>query len=72
MDSKTKLDSKNIKCGYRTYFFDTYEAKNKSKYLVVTESRFIKEGEPYKRSSIILFKEDLEKFKDELKKITLD
>lgn len=72
MDSKTKLEGKNIKCGNRTYFFDTYEAKNKSKYLLITESRFVKADETYKRSTIILFKEDLDKFTKELEKVDLD
>mgnify|MGYP001579137480 CR=1 FL=1 len=47
-----------LRFGKRTYFFDISEAKNKSKYLRITESTFIKEGER-KRNSIILFKEDI-------------
>jgi len=71
-NQKPKISGQILKLKGKTIFFDIYEAKNKSQYLKITESRFVKEGEPYKRSSIILFKEDLEKFKDELSKITLD
>lgn len=50
-----------LKCGKRTYFFDIKEAKNKNKYIKITESSFIKEGER-KRNTFILFKGDVEKF----------
>lgn len=50
-----------LRCGKRTYFFDINEAKNGNKYLKITESSFIKEGER-KRNTIILFKEDITKF----------
>ena len=76
MDSKPqpkpKLDSKILKCSNMTIFFDTYEAKNKNKYLRITESRFNKETKQSVRYSIILFKEDLEGFKKTLEEIKLD
>ena len=72
MDSKTKLEGKNIKCGSRTYFFDIYQAKNKNKYLLITESRFSKDDQTYKRSTFILFKEDLPKFQEELSSVNLE
>ncbi len=76
MDSKTqpkpKLDSKILKCPNKTIFFDTYEAKNKNKYLKITESRFNKETKQSVRYSIILFKEDIEGFKKTLEEIKLD
>lgn len=71
MDKKPKLDSKILKCRTTTIFFDTYEAKNGSKYLRITESRFNKETKQSKRNSIFLFKEDLEKFKETLNEISL-
>jgi len=71
MDKKPKLNSKTIKCGTMTLFLDTYEAKNGSKYLKITESKFDKNTKQSKRSSIFLFKEDLEKLKEELDKIDL-
>ncbi len=69
---KPKLDSKILKCPNKTIFFDTYEAKNKSKYLKITESRFNKETKQSIRYSIILFNEDLEGFKKTLGEIKLD
>ena len=54
--------------GKRTYFFDINEAKNKSKYLKITESSFIKEGER-KRNTFILFKEDVAKFIEAVKEV---
>ena len=71
MDKKPKLDSKVIKCSTMMLFLDTYEAKNGHKYLKVTESRFDKKTKQSKRNSIYLFKEDLEKFKEELQAISL-
>ena len=55
-----------------TIFFDTYEAKNKNKYLKITESRFDKTTKKSVRYSIILFKEDLEGFKKTLGEVSLD
>ncbi len=76
MDAKTnlkpKLDSKILKCPSKTIFFDTYEAKNKNKYVRITESRYNKETKQSVRYSIILFKEDIEGFKKTLEEIKLD
>jgi len=71
MDKKPKIDGKIIKCSTMTLFLDTYEAKNKSKYLKITESRFDKNTKQSKRSSIFLFKEDLDKLRDTLSQISL-
>ncbi|MEK7597385.1 MAG: DUF3276 family protein [Patescibacteria group bacterium] len=72
LQPKPKLDSKILKCPNKTIFFDTYEAKNKSKYLRVTESRFDKTTKQTVRYSIILFKEDMEGFKKTLGEIDLN
>jgi len=69
---KPKIDSKTLKCGNMTIFFDTYEAKNKNKYLRITESRFDKTTKKSVRYSIILFKEDFEGFKKTLSEVSLD
>jgi len=69
---KPKLDSKVLKCSGKTIFFDTYAAKNNSKYVKITESRFNKETKQSVRYSIILFNEDLEGFKKTLEEIKLD
>ena len=63
---KEEIFTKIVRAGKRTYFFDINEAKNKSKYLKITESSFIKEGER-KRNTFILFKEDVLKFIEAVK-----
>ncbi|MFA6532721.1 MAG: DUF3276 family protein [Patescibacteria group bacterium] len=72
LQPKPKLDSKILKCPNKTIFFDTYEAKNKSKYLRITESRYNKDTKQSVRYSIILFKEDIEEFKKTLEEVKLD
>ncbi len=69
---KPKLDSKILKCSGKTIFFDTYAAKNNSKYLKITESRYNKETKQSVRYSIFLFKEDMEGFKKTLGEINLN
>lgn len=72
-EEKKSEDSKNIlKCGKRTYFFDVKQARNGNNYLKVTESRFVKEGEPRKRNVITLFKDDVEGFTKMLAGATQD
>jgi 3-hydroxymyristoyl/3-hydroxydecanoyl-(acyl carrier protein) dehydratase len=64
MDS---LFSKTVKAGDRTYFIDVKEAKNKSKYLTIAESKLAKEGEKkFSRSSVMIFDNQIEKFRDAL------
>ena len=71
-NQKPKISGQILKLKGKTIFFDIYEAKNKSQYLKITESRFDKETKQSRRSSIFLFKEDLEEFKNELNKIILE
>ena len=59
------LFSKSIKAGDRTYFVDVKEAKNKSKYLTIAESKPSKEGDKkYSRSSIMIFDNQVEKVRE--------
>ena len=69
---KEKISGQILKLRGKTIFFDIYKAKNDSQYLKITESRFDKETKQSRRSSIFLFKEDIEAFKNELNKITLE
>ncbi len=59
---KQDKNSQILKCGKRTYFFDVKEASNGNKYLKISESAFIKEGEPRKRNTFILFKDNVKEF----------
>ena len=50
------LFSKTIKPGDRTYFIDVKEAKNRSKYMTIAESKPSKDGDKkYSRSSVMVF-----------------
>ena len=61
------LFSKSIKAGDRTYFIDVKEAKNKSKYLTIAESKLAKEGEKkFTRSSVMVFDNQVEKVRETL------
>lgn len=74
MDKSNNTESKNVqtlKFGKRTYFFDIKVATNGNEYLKITESRFVKEGEPNKRMSFILFGNEVAQFTDTLSKIKL-
>lgn len=55
-------DSKMIRAGSRTYFFDLRETKSGKKFLVITESRFTGEGEKRERQSLAVFPENIEEF----------
>ena len=58
------LYSKTLKAKDRTYFFDVKEAKNKSKYLTISESRKAKDGEKkFTRSSVMVFNGSIEEFR---------
>ena len=57
--------SKSVKAGGRTYFVDVKEAKNKSKYMTIAESRPAKEGEKkFTRSSVMIFDQKIDEFRD--------
>ena len=55
-------NSKTVKAGSKTYFFDIKETKEGKPYLLITESRFKGEGEERERSSIIVFQENAQEF----------
>lgn len=57
-----------LRFGKRTYFFDIKDAANGSKYLKVTESRFVKEGER-RRNTVVFFKDDVKEFASKLKEM---
>ncbi len=62
-------DSKTIKAGSKTYFFDIKETKEGKPYLVITESRFKGEGKDRERVSIVVFPEHAQEFMETLKKM---
>ena len=54
--------SKTLKAGSKTYFFDIKKTKDEKPFLVITESRFKGEGEERERSTIIVFQDNAEDF----------
>ena len=56
--------SKQVKAGSRTYFFDIEMAKTDTnrKYLKITESRFVGEGQERERTMIVVFPEHASEF----------
>lgn len=69
VELKKPVKSSTLKCGKRTYFFDVNLASNNKKYLKITESRFVEEGQDRKRNSFILFPEDAINFQSRLTEI---
>ncbi len=54
-----------LRAGSRTYFFDVKNASNGKLYLDITESRKKQDG-TYERHNIMIFKEDVKHFKNEI------
>lgn len=77
MDDKNRIKqepvySAKVKAGKRrTYFFDVRKSKFDDYYLVLTESAKKFNSEEYERHKIYLYKEDFNRFLDELQK-TID
>jgi hypothetical protein len=57
-----KNDSKTVKAGSKTYFFDLKETKEHQPYLTITESRFMGEGKDRERASIVVFPDHAQDF----------
>ena len=57
-----KTQSKTVKAGAITYFFDIKETKQGKPFLVITMSRFKGEDEERDRSSISIFPEQAEEY----------
>ena len=55
-------ESKTVKAGSKTYFFDLKETKEGQPYLVITESRFMGEGKDRERSSVMVFSDHAQDF----------
>ena len=54
--------SRTLKAGSKTYFFDIKKTKDEKPFLVITESRFKGEGKERERSTIIVFQDNAEDF----------
>jgi len=70
MQDDESIKSEMIRSGKRTYFFDVKMASNNDKYLKITETRLVEEGEPRKRSNIMVFPEDIDRFRSVLNQVS--
>ncbi len=66
-EERKELFSEKIVAGSRTYFFDVKEAKDGTKYVVISESRQV--GSSYEHSRVMIFQEHLESFAESFQKV---
>ena len=64
------IDSKTVKAGSKTYFFDTKETRDGKPYLAITESRFKGDSEERERRTIIVFQENAKEFAEAVTEMT--
>jgi hypothetical protein len=62
MVERTERKGEMLKTTSKTYFFDIKETRDHKPYLVITESRLKGEGEKPERSSIMIFRDNLQDF----------
>lgn len=55
-------ESRTLKAGSKTYFFDIKKTKDEKPFLVITESRFKGEGKDRERSTVVVFPDNAEEF----------
>lgn len=64
-----RKNSKTVKAGSITYFFDLKKTRDGNPFLVITESRYRGEGKERERSSTVLFPEHASKFLESLQEM---
>ena len=70
---KEEIQSKVMRAGRRTYFFDVRATKAGDYYLTITESKKFTNDDGsyhYKKHKIYLYKEDFQDFRDSLEEMT--
>lgn len=65
---KEELFSSKVRAGRRTYYFDVKETTNKIKYVAISEAKAKDDG-GQDRFRIMVFPEDLQKFKTALEEV---
>ena len=58
--NQNEIFTTNFKAGQKMFFLNMCEAKNNSKYLKITESKMLQDGE-YESHGIMIFEQDFEK-----------
>ena len=69
-DMTEKDESRTVKAGSKTYFFDLKKTKEGKSFLIITESRFKGEGKERERVSILVFPESAEEFSQAVGEMT--
>jgi hypothetical protein len=73
MMEREEIESKVMRAGRRTYFFDVRATKAGDYYLTITESKKFTNDDGsyhYKKHKIYLYKEDFTEFRDNLEEMT--
>ncbi len=71
---KEPIFSENVKAGRRIYYFDVRQSRNGDKYLAITESKKISDGNQenphftFEKHKLFLYKEDYDKFTNALQR----
>ena len=68
MNDDIEFESITVKAGRRTYFIDVKQSKTGSKYVKITESKRIGDGE-FERHDVIIYEEDIDKIVVALDKV---
>ena len=66
---KSSVKSSKFRNGAKTFFFDVNIASNNKKYLKITESRYVGEGEDRVRNSVVIFAENIGDFQKNLREM---
>ena len=64
-------DSRTVRAGSITYFFDVKKTRENKPFLVITESRFKGEGKDHERKTIVVFQENIKEFAEVLNEIAV-
>lgn len=64
------IESRTVKAGSKTYFFDIKETKDGKPYLTITESRFKGDSKERERRTIIVFQENAKEFANTVTQMT--
>lgn len=67
--SMGEIFSGRARADSRTYFFNVKENSFRERYLIITESKGSKPGQPFERAKIMIDKKYLSVFNEELQKI---
>ncbi|MDH4127230.1 MAG: PUR family DNA/RNA-binding protein, partial [Spirochaetota bacterium] len=62
VEERKEVFSSRVRAGSRTYYFDIKKNTKEDNYLVISESKRVKDESEKQRHRIMVFEEDIEKF----------